>query len=424
MKRFYFLEKIAVLIVLLVFIAGTGCKDSSGNKSDSDSSGLKNGDSVNSDSDQSHIRGSEKENSTNDIMETTDGEGQEGDSSSGENADGDPKTDKEKVSDDDSKPSDKNPDGMGPGTANEYESDSKNADSISVSGDGKLTLDHGATKLTHLWVANSNDGTVSKIDTETVKEVARYHVGSVMGSNPSRTSVDLAGNVFVGGRDAPTSITKIAGTLEQCEDRNGDGKIQTSSGPTDILPRGADGWSTDECVLWVQDNFSGQCEGIRGVAATAETDDEKGEMFRYTGHVWVGCLSTNTAYKLNGETGEEMAAFETGSCGPYGFVLDTKKRVWISCGGFMEIAEFDTQKPKEGIHSTNEQDVYGIAIDDRGNIWTASLGGIISRYDPNTEKTESLVVEDTSSSYPGGAGEKEKDSDVSHVLEVELHGEQ
>jgi hypothetical protein len=83
---------------------------------------------------------------------------------------------------------------------------------------------------------------VLKIDTETLIEVARYRTGQP-GADPSRTSVNLKGDVAITNRDG--SITKIGAIEDQCKEKNGQPGIQTSTGPNDVLA-----WGADECVLW------------------------------------------------------------------------------------------------------------------------------------------------------------------------------
>ncbi len=102
-----------------------------------------------------------------------------------------------------------------------------------------------------IWIANSPQGTVSKIDTRTGSERGRYVTGPEADPDPSRTSVNLQGDVAVANRGG--SVAKIATRLADCEDRDGDGTIATSSGSSDVLA-----WSDDECVLWHADlPFSG-----------------------------------------------------------------------------------------------------------------------------------------------------------------------
>ncbi len=301
--------------------------------------------------------------------------------------------------------------GMGPGTENGYDEGSSNADNVKVNENGELELDNGSetvqTLLRYLWVPNSVDGTMSKIDTFDKIEVGRYHVGLSAASDPSRTSVDLAGNMIVGARGDGT-VTKIAGHLDFCVDRNGDNIIQTSTGPNDILPRGPDGRSTDECVVWVRWfdpsdlNSPYACNGIRGVAATPET----GSNFEYTGHVMIGCyLGDPYSYRLNGNTGDIMNVFSMVSevdqtCRPYGYVLDKYGRNWVSCRYIPEwqtpvtggLAWFDIYDPSEKIHYVTDipsyegfAGYYGIAIDRWSNIWITSFtDGYVHRYTPDS----------------------------------------
>ncbi len=308
-------------------------------------------------------------------------------------------------------------DGMGPGSVNPYEPNAGNADSVEVNDKGELKLerDTTASKLRYLWVSNSADGTISKIDTFTQKEVARYYSGVTVDSNPSRTTVDLVGDMFVGNRN-DSSVTKIAGSLDRCVDRNHNGVIDTSSGPDDILPRDAtSGKSTDECVLWTRvlddsDLKPGYvCKGIRGMAATPET----GESFSFNGHLWVGCfIGDPYSYKLNGKTGDIMdiryMKDDDGHwCDAYGFVLDKDQKLWISCrtwepyqpGTTPGLAWMDV-KPgavDTKLHYVNNPEnpdlgpygTYGIAIDNKGRLWNtklsydASTNGFVFRYTPS-----------------------------------------
>ncbi len=310
---------------------------------------------------------------------------------------------------------------MGPQTPNEYTPDDTNSDSVSTDQIGRLILNSEGLAGNPLWVSNSEEGTVSMVDTTALVEVARYHSGNSDAADPSRTSVDLAGDVFVGNRNKPSSVTKIAGSPDRCVDRNGNGTIETSSGPTDVYPRaGADdpyvpeGQSTDECVVWTHlfDEDDLPCEGPRGVASTAET----GQDFEYNGHVWIGCRDSNTIFKLNGNTGETIVAYgpfdgENGSLNvsPYGFVLDKDGRIWISGRGgsgldgvyWMDTATGEMTAAL-GPNGEGPVEPYGIAIDDNGYIWIATKNdGSVWRYQPGPAPSmaggtwDSLVVSDS-----------------------------
>ena len=99
--------------------------------------------------------------------------------------------------------------------------------------------------FSYIWISNSPEGTVSKIDTQSAVEVARYRTGPGE-PDPSRTSVNLHGDAAVLNRAG--GVSKFAAIEERCKDLNGDGVIQTSHGPAEILD-----WGTDECLLWYQD---------------------------------------------------------------------------------------------------------------------------------------------------------------------------
>jgi streptogramin lyase len=312
---------------------------------------------------------------------------------------------------------------MGPGTGNEYDPGPGNSDGVGTNEDGWLVLSTEDLALRYLWVANSADGTVSKIDTWEVLEVGRYHVGLAADrADPSRTSVDLAGDVFVANRNrnygtqGSSSITKIAADPDRCVDRNLNGIIETSDGPGNVYPRSDGsgpvpaGQSTDECVVWTRgfDDPAADpnslttpwgCHGMRAVAATAET----GEDYEYNGHAWVGCFGEDYGsgitgqrgvYKLRGDTGDLLESHQLPSCNPYGFFLDSESRLWVSCrkawtwaDGQQGIAWMDTADGTEHF-MPQAQDVnpYGIAGDGEGRTWITVMGGGLSdhvyRYTP------------------------------------------
>jgi uncharacterized repeat protein (TIGR01451 family) len=119
----------------------------------------------------------------------------------------------------------------------------------------QLQLSKNVTTLPFIWVPN-NDGTVSKVQTVTGKELGRYRVAPPSlpsGGNPSRTTVDLQGNCWVGNRQAGTVVKIGLYEAGQWIDRNGDGICQTSqdlNGDGDITGSEILPWGEDECVLY------------------------------------------------------------------------------------------------------------------------------------------------------------------------------
>lgn len=158
-----------------------------------------------------------------------------------------------------------------------------------------------------IWVPNSNEGTVSKVDTLTGNELGRYRTcpESVSSyANPSRTTVDLQGNCWVGNRQTGTAV-KIGlyengqyidrnhnGIIETSHDLNGDGVITGN----ELLP-----WGQDECVLY-------EVILIPGSEGTYVPGEYKGAY-------------VNDYYNP----------------GPRGLAVDSKNNVWIGTFGSMKL---------------------------------------------------------------------------------------
>ena len=178
----------------------------------------------------------------------------------------------------------------------------------------QLRIDTGASVPPFLWIANTSAGTVTKLDTRTGRQAARYDSvltrnwdGSLPSvrpprdscNNPVLTAVDAKGNAFVVNRGTCTavsaSITKYAGSLAECVDRNGNGTIDTSSdangngsietsNPAEFKGQG------DECVLWTKNYAAAEDQG-RSIVIDADQN------------VWAAGFSSSKIYQLNGTTG-------------------------------------------------------------------------------------------------------------------------
>ena len=193
-----------------------------------------------------------------------------------------------------------------------------------------------------IWIANSGENTVSKLSTRTGEEVGRYKVGA----NPSRTSVDLDGNVFVASRDSH-EITKIKAV--GCEGQG--------------------------CVLFTRPT----CHGARGLAVDSEN------------RVWVGgknpegtlgCLQL-----FDGETGE--LAFEARDLPGlvYGLVIDQDGVLWgviQSKNRLLKVSR--TGRILDMIEAPAPAGLYGIAVDPQGLVWLGNnVVGDVLRFDPRDE---------------------------------------
>src|SRR5205085_5715577 len=87
------------------------------------------------------------------------------------------------------------------------------------------------------------DGTVSKIDTRTLQEEGRYITRPDGVGNPSRTSVNLSGDVAIANRHG--GLVKFYAEESDCVESNGMPGIQTSAGGNNVL-----GWDVEECRAW------------------------------------------------------------------------------------------------------------------------------------------------------------------------------
>lgn len=245
----------------------------------------------------------------------------------------------------------------------------------------------GDVEFSYIWISNSPQGTVSKIDTRTRVEVARYRTGPEQAPDPSRTSVNLRGDVAVVNRAG--SITKIWARIEDCEDRNGNGKIDTSTGPGDVLP-----WGEDECVAWNTPLMFAS----RPAAWTSgtKTTDSNGCTIHVDPEVWTSAPDAKgnaVVYLLRGSDGKILDSTVLpgvdGGFGVYGGAVDAAGDFWgaaWSTGPLVHVRRADLSyelikvpDPKESFFT-----VYGFTLDHAGRAWVGGQGSL-QRYDPATQ---------------------------------------
>ena len=275
-------------------------------------------------------------------------------------------------------------------------------------------------ELTYIWISDYNEGTVSKINTRTMVEEGRYLTRADGNGNPSRTSVNLSGDVAVANRYG--GLTKFYANPDNCLDTNGTPGIQTSSGPNDVLP-----WDQEECRAWFTDFPT---TNQRPVAWTGDTT-APGNCDASVSQVWtvtstvpglipgLGGAGGVTAYLLDGLTGAidevvEVPDFPGGSFGAYGGAVDGAGNLYFSpLGGFGSglLARIDRDTLTYEIWTIpNGVAPYGITVDHKGRVWLASnFGSIAGRFDPTTETWG--VVE----GFGGGSGLAEGPDDLMYI---------
>jgi streptogramin lyase len=209
--------------------------------------------------------------------------------------------------------------GCNGGVWGEADAPFEDGDDLFVGPEGDLTLAFAERLVANtVWVANSGEGTISKIDATSATEVARYRTG---GSEPSRVAVDYRGDAWVANREfegVPT-LTKIAGDPSRCVDAAGDG-LTTSTGPSDVLPFGE-----DECVLFRTD------VGTMGeVARALAIDGDLGLDESSGGNAWVGLHEGHAVVVVDGITGAVLDRIETPDFSPYAAAFDAWGTLWLS----------------------------------------------------------------------------------------------
>jgi hypothetical protein len=170
---------------------------------------------------------------------------------------------------------------------------------------GSVSDTQGGFDFSYLWVANTDQGSISKVNTETLIEEARYYSDLTSPATPAlahlrqhhrplRRRVQPQHRLGHQGRRQQDPIASTS---------NGNGMIDTSPNKDTLLP-----WGTDECMLWstqVTANIFSGGAGPRGTTwtpgdfnkETCQFDNQK---------VWVGWLTAPgqaVMGRLDGETG-------------------------------------------------------------------------------------------------------------------------
>ncbi|PKL72140.1 hypothetical protein CVV26_02850 [Candidatus Kuenenbacteria bacterium HGW-Kuenenbacteria-1] len=218
----------------------------------------------------------------------------------------------------------------------------------------------------YIWVANSDVDMVSKIKTSDGALMGRYSTGK----NPSRTAVDLEGNVWIANRDSnDVTILKEDGSL-----------IKTCS--VGIGPRGIAidtqgfGWvaSYEENKVYKIDK---DCNRLATYNVGARP---YGLAIDASGHIWSANRNGNSVSKIDISTGVVNTYSGVGgtTCGdaglhPYGIAVDLNDNIWVAdtCKGVYKVA----QNGDIIYYTYNTAHSYGrsrgVAVDKQGFVWVA-----------------------------------------------------
>jgi hypothetical protein len=346
-------------------------------------------------------------------------------------------------------------------------------EAVSTNDDGHLRFKTNLPpQFPYINIACSARGTVARINTTNGQMIGEYltaPAGLSAPPNPSRTTVDEYGNVWVANRDdnlamngqTNGSITRIGliiggtryqknpggsyttnaqgqyvklGTTEYntCIDRDGDGYIRTSMGQADILPwsnerGGRSGVDSEGGVSTAEDEAITEytrvvCIGARTVAVDKFNDLWVGGYFSPTtsGH------GPKAHQKINGLTGLPVpnSVFNPGG-GGYGAVIDGLGNLWSSSSdyGVLRLVPPAVLPPISGdweVQTPVGVSPYGIAVDPvQPYIWQTS-GGYVFRWQTNgmseTDGNGNVIL------YPNGNDSSQGGNNASQGLAVDANG--
>ncbi|MFC1669809.1 hypothetical protein ACFL20_05400 [Spirochaetota bacterium] len=261
---------------------------------------------------------------------------------------------------------------IGEGSSNTFQPLRDNSNGLSSNGNGGLKIDYNAMRTDYVWIANSDEDTVSKIDVATGCEKARYFVCN----RPNRIAVDRFGNAVVACLE-DSQIVKLSAHERNCVDSNNNTVINTStdvSGDCVISPD--EMVANDECILWsaVPDNPS--CTNSCGRAVGVDRDN----------NIWAGFYASKKLIKLDGDNGTILDSIVL-SYYPYGLAIDSNGSLWISSrDGSGYLVKIDPSNGAESDYSVPGNATYHLAIDPFDKVWVASgEDGGVHRFDPSDE---------------------------------------
>ncbi len=251
-----------------------------------------------------------------------------------------------------------------------------------------LTLSATGSTFPVLWVANAGEDSLTKFDTRTNKELARYrtwfgpagqpghapHLGNAFaGAAPSRTAVDLDGNAYVLNRHFDGRSAVLIKVLSDGGiDRNANGVIDTSAdanadgiiSASEMLPLGDTNGDRiidaneikDERVAWAVRVPDGLAAPLRTGALGRSL------CIAPNGNLWVGLYSDGTYYEVSSADGRTLRGPINVGVTPYGCLIDSQGRLFsadLSNG----MGRLNTATGISGGRLGLNDTTYGIALD-------------------------------------------------------------
>jgi len=234
---------------------------------------------------------------------------------------------------------------------------------LAVTGAGELSLAWQPSAAKTLWVPNTDEGTVSKIDVASALEVARYRT---RGAYPIQVAVDHRGDAFVldGTFGGQAHLTKLAVDPERCPD--------------------------DDCVLFELPLKAADDPRTLSVDGALAPDSVR------AGDVWLGCNGSSELLHLAGSDGSEL--------GRYGLSLRAHASAFDLYGGLWlidrdgKVLRFDPLAPDTSEPMLVPFACYNLdalSLDARGRLLLSGFGcERVFSYDPQRAQWRSVQMPD------------------------------
>lgn len=242
----------------------------------------------------------------------------------------------------------------------------------------QITLDGFSAPKPYMYIAQTDEGRILKVDTVTGKQLARYPSLRLVDCptcdpnpavwKPSRIIIDFDGDMYTANRafGIQGAITKYGGSEKSCIDRNGNGVIDTSSdvnndGIVDINSPAEYKGQDDECML-----YSFPVGGVNAVLRALTLDGK--------GHAYVGGFNEWTAYKLDITQSPPVLVEKIAlTSRPYGFALHGDY-LYHSGLNVLPTSRFDLATKVGKNMAVNGN--YGMTIDSNGIGWYGEATGL------------------------------------------------
>lgn len=240
----------------------------------------------------------------------------------------------------------------------------------------------------YFWITNPPQATLSKIHLETLVEEARYltQAGGVGEPQAAAVSVD---NRYVAVASTEGTVSQFWTRTEDCEESNGRDRIQTSTGPADVLP-----YATEECRRW---DAASDLGAPRAIAWAAGSQDEESCEY-HAQRLWLTTCNAGivNVAELDPDVGETLSivVIVEAACNEalsLNMAVDADGVVWVvqeQIGGRFVRLDPDTLEYEL---SGTPFIPHDIGVDASGRVWVTSNNGKpfgAARYDPVSELWE------------------------------------